>query len=113
MTPALDKEKVMEAIGNIDLNQKICGHDLMAVYNRMRTGEFDLAPTVDLSTVDTAALVDALKGREGVDAIEIDHTDDYHVIRSDEFDDEIGSLEPVWSDQGPVTLIRIVQKEAR
>ena len=59
-----------------------------------------------------AALVEALKGREGVDAIEIDHTDDYHVIRSDEFDDEIGSLEPVWSDQGPVTLIRIVPKEA-
>jgi|GEM_PF-5327175 len=57
MTPvnnALDKAKVMEAIGNIDLNQKICGHDLMVVYGKMRAGEFDLpAPSTADSEAET------------------------------------------------------------
>jgi len=70
-TNALDKAKVFAAFDSMIYGARPVdsGKALKDLKGWIEAGEFDLPPTVDLSSVDTAELVAALKGREGVETM--------------------------------------------
>ena len=63
-------------------------------------------PEVDLSKISTKQLVEELRTRDGVDTLDIDPDEDYEVSKSDPFC-EYGTLDPVWSESGPVIILKV------